>query len=308
MGDIKNYRIFYLTVKMGSINKAAETLFIDRTSAGRRLTQLEHSFGKKLLIRTHEGVELTAAGRTLYNEVKNILSLHDKIREKIKAKETSATIRVASTHALIANYLSFIVPGFLHENPNIKVSLFACDEKVEQISSNFDVCLFPKTKNQPSIIQEELLTMKLGLYCSPAYLDRHGIITDLKELDKHKFIIFGNESDYDLGITAWPLYFGKKESEPLREAIITVNSVDAMLKIAEAGVGIVGISDKIVALNNADLVNIYPSIKKDNVGVYISYFADSNPNSPERKLVEFLKKYENECTDLNTANGILAVQ
>lgn len=63
---INQLRYFIAVVDYGSINKAAEKLYISQPSLSRSLQALEEEMGKKLVIRSNHGVSMTPTGRMLY--------------------------------------------------------------------------------------------------------------------------------------------------------------------------------------------------------------------------------------------------
>lgn len=65
---------FIAVVENGSINRAAEKLFMTQPSMSRILKSLEVEMGKKLLIRNSHGVEPTREGKLFYTYAKSILS------------------------------------------------------------------------------------------------------------------------------------------------------------------------------------------------------------------------------------------
>ncbi len=65
---------FIAVVENGSINSAAEKLFMTQPSMSRILKSLEVEMGKKLLIRNSHGVEPTREGKLFYTYAKSILS------------------------------------------------------------------------------------------------------------------------------------------------------------------------------------------------------------------------------------------
>ena len=67
-------RNFVTVVDSGSINKAAETLFITQPSLSRSIQSLEDEMGKELLTRTNHGVSMTPTGRILYYYAQSILT------------------------------------------------------------------------------------------------------------------------------------------------------------------------------------------------------------------------------------------
>ncbi|HEX7043047.1 MAG TPA: LysR family transcriptional regulator [Burkholderiales bacterium] len=60
------YVYFGEVARLGSIRQAAERLYISASSISRQIAKLEREFDAPLLIRRPQGVELTPAGRVLY--------------------------------------------------------------------------------------------------------------------------------------------------------------------------------------------------------------------------------------------------
>ena len=65
---------FLRVADAGSFNKASEELFITPTAVIKQINLLEDSLGVKLFDRTHRGLNLTKAGKSLYQDAKYIIS------------------------------------------------------------------------------------------------------------------------------------------------------------------------------------------------------------------------------------------
>lgn len=61
---------FLRVADAGSFNKAAEESFITPTAVIKQINLLEASLDLKLFERTHRGLTLTKAGRSLYQDAK----------------------------------------------------------------------------------------------------------------------------------------------------------------------------------------------------------------------------------------------
>lgn len=64
---------FLRAADAGSFNKAAEETYITPTAVIKQINLLENSLGIKLFERTHRGLKLTKAGRSLYQDAKYII-------------------------------------------------------------------------------------------------------------------------------------------------------------------------------------------------------------------------------------------
>lgn len=82
--DLRHLRYFVAVAKELSIGRAAIALNISQPPLTRQIQQLEESLGAQLFIRSVKGVELTEAGKTLYEEATNILSLVDLAAERTR--------------------------------------------------------------------------------------------------------------------------------------------------------------------------------------------------------------------------------
>lgn len=61
---------FMKVADAGSFNKAAEELYITPTAVIKQINLLESSLELVLFERTHRGIVLTSAGKSLYQDVK----------------------------------------------------------------------------------------------------------------------------------------------------------------------------------------------------------------------------------------------
>lgn len=83
--NIEHYRNFVIVVDTGTISGAAEKLLIAQPALTRQIQQLEEKYGAPLLIRKPRNVELTNAGKILYDKIRSILYLEDAAQKEINA-------------------------------------------------------------------------------------------------------------------------------------------------------------------------------------------------------------------------------
>jgi LysR family nitrogen assimilation transcriptional regulator len=95
--DTRRLKAFVEIADQRSITRAAETLFIAQPALSLQVQALEKAFGAQLLIRSHQGIKLTDAGRALYLHAKIILKQFDDARREVMAAthEITGTVRVA---------------------------------------------------------------------------------------------------------------------------------------------------------------------------------------------------------------------
>ena len=79
-------RNFIEVADCGSINKAAEKLYISQPNLSRSIHALEEEMGKSLLERNNRGVVLTQTGKLLYYYARSILNQYQ-VLERLKSLE-----------------------------------------------------------------------------------------------------------------------------------------------------------------------------------------------------------------------------
>ncbi|MBC8589879.1 LysR family transcriptional regulator [Wansuia hejianensis] len=96
--NINQLRDFVTVAECGSINKAAQKLYISQPHLSNIIKDLEKSIGFDLLIRTHKGVSLTSAGEYFLKHSKSILEEIDALKEFTPTNiKTSDKLRVSMT-------------------------------------------------------------------------------------------------------------------------------------------------------------------------------------------------------------------
>lgn len=104
---------FIRVADAGSFSKAAEEAFITPTAVIKQINILESSLGVKLFDRTHRGLTLTKAGRSLYQDTKYIIRYcKDSVtRAKNAMQEDMNVIRVGSSPMTPAQLLMELWSG-----------------------------------------------------------------------------------------------------------------------------------------------------------------------------------------------------
>ncbi len=116
---------FLSVAEAGSFNKAAEKLYISPPAVIKQINLLEESLGLQLFVRTHRGLVLTQAGKSLYQDAKYIIQYcKDSItRAKNAMQETESVIRIGTSPMTPAQVLVDLWPRVQAHCPNIKFQL-----------------------------------------------------------------------------------------------------------------------------------------------------------------------------------------
>ena len=139
---------FIVVADMGSFNKAAEALYITPPAVTKQMNLLEKDLGLKLFIRTHRGLILTEAGKSLYKDAKYIIEYCKESVERAKRamQEKDNVIRIGTSPMTPAAPLIQLWSKVQKEYPDIKLqmvpymnSLENAREILKNLGQNIDV-------------------------------------------------------------------------------------------------------------------------------------------------------------------------
>ena len=124
---------FLRAADAGSFNKAAEALYITPTAVIKQINLLEASLDVKLFERTHRGLALTGAGRSLYQDTKYIIQYcKDSVtRARNAMQEDTSVIRIGSSPMTPAQLLMQLWPKIQARCPDLKFQIIPFENTPE---------------------------------------------------------------------------------------------------------------------------------------------------------------------------------
>jgi len=124
---------FIRVADAGSFNKAAEESYITPTAVIKQINLLEDSLSIKLFERTHRGLTLTKAGKSLYQDTKYIIQYcRDSItRAKNAMQDNVSVIRIGSSPMTPAQLLMQLWPEIQVHCPDLKFQIIPFENTPE---------------------------------------------------------------------------------------------------------------------------------------------------------------------------------
>lgn len=132
---------FIKVADAGSFNKAAEQSFITPTAVIKQINLLEENLGVALFDRTHRGLALTKAGKSLYRDSKYIIQYcrDSVVRAKNAMQQDEHIIRIGTSPMTPAQVLLALWPKIHEHYPNMKFQLVPFEntpENAKEILAN----------------------------------------------------------------------------------------------------------------------------------------------------------------------------
>lgn len=124
---------FLRVADAGSFNKAAAESFITPTAVIKQINLLEETLGVPLFQRTHRGLLLTEAGKSMYQDAKYIIQYcRDSVaRAKNAVKTENELIRIGTSPMTPASVLLELWPRIHERCPGMKFKLIPFDNTPE---------------------------------------------------------------------------------------------------------------------------------------------------------------------------------
>lgn len=124
---------FLCVAEAGSFNKAAERLYISPPAVIKQINLLEESLGLQLFVRTHRGLQLTSAGRSLVQDAKYIIQYcKDSVtRAKNAMQAGESVVRIGTSPMTPAQVLVDLWPRLQEDCPGTKFQLVPFDNTPE---------------------------------------------------------------------------------------------------------------------------------------------------------------------------------
>lgn len=164
MISLEQIRYFLEIVQYGSLNKAAEHLYVSQPSLSKQLRNLEQSLRCELLKRNYDGVEPTPQGKYLYERMTGILNDFDHTVEQILHFGEVTQLRIGG----LANLVTYFLPAYMERlcaNGKNQVTVdtrFSNEDLVDGVEKGiFDIALLSNAEPQASVAVVPLMTEPL---------------------------------------------------------------------------------------------------------------------------------------------------
>lgn len=185
--DLARLRAFVRIVESGSISAAARTLNTTQPTLSRQLNQLERATSVALLRRDTRTMNLTDAGRRLFEDAREILSLAEVASQRLRnEKETpSGHLRVVAVVDLGQWIVSRLLALFQQRHPHITAELHLINRPCNFIEEGFDCGVMAGRITDTSVTARRVTELRRLLVASPRLLKERGTIktpSDLRRL------------------------------------------------------------------------------------------------------------------------------
>ena len=186
--------------------------------------------------------------------------------------------------------VSAAVARFLCDYTEVDVNMVLDDRFVELMAEGFDVAIRIGSLSDSSLKARKLAGTRSVIAASPDYLAAAGTPKSIDDLSEHRLLHYSQLSSGNF----WRLRGPTGEERQIRVGgRLTVNNGEALMRAAEAGLGIAQIPSFMLgdAIEAGRLVEVLPNRPPEILGIYAVYPQGRFPQPKLRAFIDFMAEH-----------------
>lgn len=224
-------------LERGSYTAAARRLGISKSIASRRIARLEATLNVRLIERTTRGLAPTEAGRAFHERCRGLLRALEEACEQVASTDTdvAGVLRVTAPASFSRTLLMPVVAALTRAHPRLTVQVDLDERRLDLLAESFDLAVRAGDLPDSGFVQRRLCRLDGVVAASPAYLEQRGEPLRPTDLSMHVGLDHAEMQPGGLWRFVEPPGDG---AAVVFERRHLVNSFDALLDLAVAGVGV----------------------------------------------------------------------
>ena len=266
--DWDKLRIFHAVADAGSLTHAGDVLHLSQSAVSRQIRALEDSLNTTLFHRHARGLILTEQGELLFDATSAMSRRLDMAEARIRdsEEEVFGELRVTTTIAFGSLWLAPRLSKLYEKFPNLKIDLMLEERVLDLPMREADVAIRMKEPSQADLIRRKLMSVRMRLYASPAYLAEMGTPETLEDLRGHR-LICQNISSFQVSAGARLVQELLTHDVP---STLTVNNYFGVLQAVVSDLGIGVLPDYLIE-DFPEVVRVLPVVESSEVPVFLAY-------------------------------------
>lgn len=293
MDRLTGYEVFVAVAREGSFSGAARRIGCSAQAVTRAIAALEAHLDARLFHRTTRAVSLTSEGAALLPRVSRLLDdLAATERELRGAQaEPAGDLLITAPVAFGRLHVMPVVAELLARHQRLDVQLLLLDRNVRMVEEGIDVAVRIGALPDSAMHAVRIGSVRQVIAASPGYLARRGRPQSAVDLHRHHLIA----STGPRGASEWRFGTRHDADEGARRRL-RVNTVDAALAAAEAGLGLANfLSYQIAeALASGRLVEILTPAKPEPLPVNLLFEPVRGKSPATRAFIDAMRQCASE--------------
>ncbi|MEI5894175.1 LysR family transcriptional regulator [Bacillus cereus] len=284
--NIENIEAFIYVCQLGSLNKAAEALYLTQPSVTARIQSLEREINIKLFHRNGNKISLTEKGEYFFPHAQKILQSYQEAKYGLQQVTIPYDLVIGSALSISNNILPEILPGFKSEFKDVRIKIVtghSQDILQKVINKEVDFGIV-RTETHPQVESIRLYNDPIGLFVPRNHIFLKEEKVTIEHVSKQPLIFF------DYGSMDWLMIHRLFSSNDVSPNIsLEVDNMETAKNLVIQGMGISFLPEHCVKqeLENGELIRVEmtPPVKI-NISIDFIYLK----GRPKSVFIDFLKE------------------
>lgn len=266
--DWDKLRIFHAVADAGSLTHAGDTLHLSQSAVSRQIRALEEALNTTLFHRHARGLILTEQGELLFDATRSMNKRLEAAAARIRdsEEEVFGELKVTTTIGFGTLWLAPRLPKLYEKYPELKIDLMLEERVLDLPMREADVAIRMKEPSQADLIRKRLMSIRMQLYASEAYLAGRGQLNEIEDIGQHRLLCLSPSSPQVSAGAAMVQHLLTYDIPSL----LTVNNYFGVLQAVLNNLG-VGVLPDYVTEDFPDLVRVLPEFESGEVPVFLAY-------------------------------------
>ena len=284
MDRLAAIKVFVAIAEAGSLSAAGRRLGMPLTTVSRHLAALEAQVGVRLITRTTRDLALTEPGRHYLDSCRRIIVELDAADLRLAGEHAEPQGELAVTAPVVFGRLHVlpVVVEFLTASPRVTARMLLVDRVVDLIEEGLDIAVRIGSLPDSSLVATRLGAIRSVACASPIYLAKRGTPATPQELAGHDCITFNTLQPAE----RWS-FSARKQSRIAVNPRLTVNTAEAAIDAAKAGLGIARVLSyqAEASLNDGSLRLILEAYEPEAIPVSLVHREDRLPQAKVQSFI-----------------------
>jgi DNA-binding transcriptional LysR family regulator len=284
MDRLEAIAAFVAITEAGSFSGAARRLGLSPQSVTRAIAALEARLGVLLFHRSTRAIRLTDEGAAYLEHCRPALAALADGERALQGRDPEPHGLLTVTAPVVFGHMHVApaVAALLCDHPRLRVRLLLVDRFVSLVEEGLDVAVRIGALGDSALRARRLGAVRKVLVAAPDYLARRGAPTTPADLVAHDLVAFDGVSR----LAEWR--FSEGEPAIRLSPRLEVNSADAAIAAAEAGLGIARVYSYQVAdaITAGRLCRLLVEYEPPEIPVQLVYAANRSAHGNVRAFID----------------------
>jgi DNA-binding transcriptional LysR family regulator len=183
-------RSFAAVMREGTLSAAAAATGQTQPTVGRHIRALEELLGEPLFERRGSAIMPVARASALYEHAARMEEAAFAIERMVAGADdaVSGKVRISVPEVFGTLVMPSILARFQQVHPAVSIEMAATNETDDLMRREADIAVRFFRPAQPDLVMQKVGEVRVGLFASPAYLERMGAPTGIADFARHRLI------------------------------------------------------------------------------------------------------------------------